>query len=187
MKKLLFCVISMVMCLFVSCDSFFSADSIYDICVWNHSNHDILTNSFKCEKDTLLPSRYYTYGNVFNFETDSLMEEEYVDPVEEISCHDCGNGEISLVFLSYVSPNKDWFEMFPDKTLHVYIFHGDTIRTHTWEEIRDSYNILVRYDLTYEDIKKFKGPCPRIPFPPTDVMKDMKMYPPYEEVIEKYR
>ena len=44
-----------------------------------------------------------------------------------------------------------------------------------------TYNILCRYDLSGNDIKQLDY---TIPYPPSPVMKDMKMYPPYEEVIK---
>lgn len=53
-----------------------------------------------------------------------------------------------------------------------------------WEGIRDDYDILVRYDLTYDNLKVLND---TIPFPPTEAMKNMKMWPPYEEVVKKYK
>jgi hypothetical protein len=52
---------------------------------------------------------------------------------------------------------------------------------YTWEHessqtIIDNYLVLQRYDLGLEDIQKLGW---SLPFPPTEAMKDMKMYPPY--------
>ena len=42
--------------------------------------------------------------------------------------------------------------------------------------IRIGYKILQRYDLTGKDFAKYK-----ISYPPTEEMKDIKMYPPYKK------
>ena len=68
--------------------------------------------------------------------------------------------------------------------LSVFVLHADTVRKYSWDEIRDSYNIIVRYDLSKDDVKSFTGYT--IPFPPTEAMRDMKMWPPYEEVRKRY-
>ena len=34
------------------------------------------------------------------------------------------------------------------------IFHSDTMEKYTWEEVRDGYEILKRYDLSLDDIKR---------------------------------
>jgi hypothetical protein len=53
-------------------------------------------------------------------------------------------------------------------------------------------HIVVRYDLSYDDIVRFSVADDgyefqfHIPFPPTEAMRDMKMGPPYEEVRERY-
>ena len=74
-------------------------------------------------------------------------------------------------------------ERIPSDTLSIFYFHPDTLQKYTWEEIRQGYKVLRRYDLSIEDIQKLKNKngVPEIPYPPTEVMKDMKMYPPYKE------
>ena len=52
-----------------------------------------------------------------------------------------------------------------------------------WNKIRDEYKVLVRYDLSQEDIYNLNA---EIHYPPTDAMKGIHMYPPYEEVLENY-
>jgi hypothetical protein len=50
---------------------------------------------------------------------------------------------------------KSWEKFFhelPYDTLSVFIFHTDTLNKYTWEEVRDGYKILRRYDLSLEDI-----------------------------------
>ena len=80
--------------------------------------------------------------------------------------------------------NSKWFNKeFPGGFYSVFIISYDTYKEKGWEGIRNDYDILVRYDLTYDDLKALKD---TIPFPPTEKMKDMKMYPPYEEIGKKY-
>ncbi len=70
-----------------------------------------------------------------------------------------------------------WFDSDTDK-ISIFVFSQDTLNKYSWAEIRESYNILIRYDLTYEDISKLDY---TIPYPPTEDMKEMQMYPPYKE------
>jgi hypothetical protein len=77
------------------------------------------------------------------------------------------------------SPIEELFYFIND-TLSIYFFNKDTLDTYSWEIIQYDYKILHRYDLSLEDIYTLtekKGPV--IPYPPSEKMKDMKMYPPY--------
>ena len=49
---------------------------------------------------------------------------------------------------------KDFFQALPEDTLSVFIFHTDTLNKYTWEEVRDNYMILKRYDLSLEDLEQ---------------------------------
>lgn len=60
--------------------------------------------------------------------------------------------------------------------LSLFIFDADTFNTYSWEEIKNGYKILKRYDLSPQDIERLKY---RISYPPTATMRDIKMYPPY--------
>ena len=66
----------------------------------------------------------------------------------------------------------------------VFIISYETYLEKGWEGIRDDYDILVRYDLTYDNLKALND---TIPFPPTEAMNNMKMWPSYEEVVKKYK
>jgi hypothetical protein len=80
-------------------------------------------------------------------------------------------------------PIENFFKKLPGDTLSVFYFHTDTVSRYSWEEIQHDYKILRRYDLSLEDIILLKNEydVPEIPYPPNELMKDMKMYPPYEE------
>lgn len=74
------------------------------------------------------------------------------------------------------------FEMLPADTMSIFFFDPDTLSKYDWETIRAEYNILVRYDLSHTDLKKMEW---YIYYPPTEAMKDMKMYPPYGDMNGK--
>jgi len=91
--------------------------------------------------------------------------------VAEVKCGVLFKKEESR-FYSYSRTKKDiWTD-----TLSLFIFDADTFDTHNWEEIKNDYKILQRYDLSPQDIKQLDY---KITYPPTGAMKDMKMFPPY--------
>ena len=83
----------------------------------------------------------------------------------------------TLPTLTYV----EWFAKLPQDTLSIFIFSKDTLDTYLWEEIRQGYKTLQRYDLSLENLKRLsdENGVPVIVYPPSAVMKDIKMYPPY--------
>jgi hypothetical protein len=82
-----------------------------------------------------------------------------------------------------LSPITEWISSLPCDTISVFFFSQDTLNTYSWEEIKHRYKVLRRYDLSIEDIQKLKNKydVPEIPYPPDERMKDMKMYPPYNQ------
>ena len=80
------------------------------------------------------------------------------------------------------SAKRPWEEIFEryvlSDTLSMFIFHTDTLEANSWETIISEYKVLQRYDLSIQDIHLLNHD---IPYPPTEQMKDMRMYPPYEE------
>jgi hypothetical protein len=80
----------------------------------------------------------------------------------------------------YYDSSSKWDEVFsylPSDTLSIYIFHTDTLTKYPWEEVRDKYMVLKRYDLSLSDLEKLKF---NVPYPPSPAMSNMKMYPPYK-------
>lgn len=75
-------------------------------------------------------------------------------------------------------PWEEVLEKLPKDTLSIFIFDSDTLENNSWDTIKGEYKILKRYDLSIENIQLLNYD---IPYPPTEVMKDMKMYPPYSE------
>lgn len=72
---------------------------------------------------------------------------------------------------------EEVFKKYSIDTLSIYFFDADIVDNYSWETIREEYKILKRYDLSIEDIQLLDY---EIPYPPTEVMKGMRMYPPYE-------
>ena len=126
--------------------------------------------------DTLLPEDYYTYyGYGGTDPSDSLG----IIPSNECGFDMC----LPFDYPRWYFDRRRFEKYFPAGFYSVFIISYDTFKEKGWEGIRNDYDILVRYDLTYDDLKALKD---TIPFPPTEKMKDMKMYPPYEEVGKKY-
>ena len=91
------------------------------------------------------------------------------------------SGDIAHAGISNISLER-WVQSFPNDTVSIYIFDKEILDSFLWEIIQQDYNILQRYDLSLEDFYTLynKSKIPVITYPPTEAMKDMKMYPPYE-------
>jgi hypothetical protein len=80
-----------------------------------------------------------------------------------------------------VSDINEWVASLPNDTISIFIFNNDTIENYSWETVQQNYKVLVRYDLSSEDVQNLynKYGITEIPYPPDYRMKNMKMYPPY--------
>ena len=128
-------------------------DPTYPIRVYNTTDHyvDVLmSHGDPLYPDTLLPNRRY----------------DMLYPVQSGSVRDYG---LSIAY-------KKFIQSYGSDTIIIFIFHTDTLSKYTWEEIRDGYKILKRYDVSWQEMERLKG---RLYYPPTEDMKNMKMYPPY--------
>lgn len=47
-----------------------------------------------------------------------------------------------------------WEGTVPNDTLSMFFFHSDTIDAYHWDTIRKEYKVLLRYDLSLQDLKK---------------------------------
>lgn len=146
----------------------FIMDIRYSLIIRNNTNHlidiyivqDNLNGSIKPYPDTLLP-KMKTYINKRNKEVPILVS----------------NIEPNMWFdeSSAVSWDKT-IKKLPKDTLSIFIFHSDTLNKYSWEEVRDDYKILKRYDLSIQDLEKLDF---NVPYPPSPEMSEMKMYPKY--------
>ena len=82
---------------------------------------------------------------------------------------------------------NNWVRMFWNDTLYVEIYRGgNLIYNYTNREILDNKLTLQVYKITYEQFESqlLDGDTFYISYPPTPEMKDIKMWPPYEEAIK---
>lgn len=61
-------------------------------------------------------------------------------------------------------------------TISFFVYDVDTLEKYPWDTIREQYMILQRYDLSLHDLQKLNF---TILFPPSEAMRNMKMYPSY--------
>ena len=133
--------------------------------------------------DTVLPEIFNNKENRFFYCYDPNTD-GFTDTIGIIRPDTCGY-DLCYPWKSSPKLYKKIFEKdFPAGYYSVFILSYETYLEKGWEGIRDDYDILVRYDLTYDDLKALND---TIPFPPSEAMKDMKMWPPYKEVVSKYR
>jgi hypothetical protein len=60
--------------------------------------------------------------------------------------------------------------------IRIYIFTEHVLSSNTWGSIQKNYMVLQRYDLTKADLQRLNW---KITYPPSEAMKDVKMYPSY--------
>ncbi len=130
----------------------------------------VLTNNSKTE--IVLLRDYISYNYYTRNDTDicSILNDYY--RLTKLDCNE------SFTIIRWDDYNK----MAAADTFSILIFDVETLNNKSWKEISDNYLVLCRYDLSGQDIKTLNSV---IPYPPSPAMKDMKMYPSYEEIINK--
>ena len=136
----------------------------YEVTLRNNSDHGVVGISGFSYPDTLLPEIPWFQVNLAYVKTPEKMENDQI--VFDAVC-------------SFTSAIKNYTS---SDTLSVFIFNTDTLLHLTWEEIRGRYKILARYDLSADDLDSLGGV---LYYPPTESMKNVHMYPPYERVISR--
>jgi hypothetical protein len=61
--------------------------------------------------------------------------------------------------------------------LSIYVFDAEVVENTPWEVVARDYLVLKRYDLTLDDLQRLNW---TVTYPPTEVMKDVKQFPPFE-------
>ena len=84
--------------------------------------------------------------------------------------------EISYFYFGEGLHENKVFAWLPTDTISIFFFDPDTLAKYDWAIIREEYKILVRYDLSHDNLRELKW-C--VCYPPTEAMQNMKMYPPY--------
>ena len=65
-------------------------------------------------------------------------------------------------------------------TMSVFIVHHDTLEKYGYQDVRLNNRLLVRYDLSIDEVDEMNY---TFRYPPDESMKDVKMWPSYNEVI----
>ena len=88
-----------------------------------------------------------------------------------------GDPRFNVFYWDIREPLADFFKknLLVD-TMSVYIFHPDTLAKYSWDEVRNDYMILRRYDLSLKNVEQHNF---TVIYPPDSTMKNIKMYPPY--------
>lgn len=188
MKKLLFICSFFVLTCFESCIVYEGTDEgyrVWYVCnVVNQSPIDILVydaggNHFTpaVYPDTLLPE-VWRYDFDINGSPDAELPP--MDPCENI----VAPGDTFPVLPTMMSKYTRWLfkSYYHDGYYSVFIIDGQKVLDKGWDAVRRDNDVIVRYDLTYDDLILLDK---TIPYPPTEDMKEMKMWPPYTSVVSK--
>lgn len=65
--------------------------------------------------------------------------------------------DINRVIMPGFETHLDWdnvFRTLPKDTLSLFIFHTDTLNKYTWDEVRNGYKVLKRYNLSLADLER---------------------------------
>jgi len=95
--------------------------------------------------------RYFMHPSVFSFQKRVICEE--------------GHASFEGLFLR-------------QDTAMLFLFDDSVIENTDWKIVEKDYLVLQRYDLSLQDLEKLNW---KVYYPPTEAMKDMKMFPPYQE------
>lgn len=71
---------------------------------------------------------------------------------------------------------EDFYKEYSTDTISLFVFSTELMHTAGWDSIRNFYAVLQRYDISLNDFRSmFYHPT----FPPTEEMRNIKMWPPY--------
>ena len=137
--------------------------------LFSQCRDDGLSRSFGLYNNSGSPISFYMPWRHDIFYPDTILPEKNPNPhtFNERMIFSFGEGRFHENAL---------FAMFPTDTMSIFFFDPDTLAKYDWEIIRQEYKILVRYDLSHNDLRKLNW---NIYYPPTEAMKDMKMFPPF--------
>ena len=119
--------------------------------VYNNSNHNITIIFSISPVDTTLPEKFIL---------DDFYDARYIEPGSE--------WQYSIFMDNY------------DDNFSIFVIHTDTLSKYSWEEIRNEYKILKRYDVNFKVLPEKEG-WSRIHYPPTESERNIKQFPPFEE------
>lgn len=151
---------SLAVLFFMSCSLIEAIISEYGIDMSNLSNNEVVVwGTYNQTNGTRLPN-----------------ERPMCEPVPPTE-------DMSRYYSTFImSESKAWSRSLSNTdTIRVFVLDKKQYDETDWDTIRDQYQILQRYDFSKADLN-FLGW--HIAYPPTPEMKDIKMWPPYEEAIK---
>ena len=74
-------------------------------------------------------------------------------------------------------PWEDVYKEFPADTMSIFFIDNSVYEQTDWEEVRNEYKILMRYDLSIKDLQQLNFV---VPYPPTSAMRNMKIFQPLD-------
>ena len=134
--------------------------------------------SCKLEETYKFNIRNNSDKNVYSYEGTPNLGNVYPDTIIRTSPPTLLISANTTIYKGGFSPQEKIWEDLSIDTMSIYFFDAETVDNIPWETIREEYKVLKRYDLSLEDIQFLDY---EISYPPTEQMKDMRMYPPYEE------
>ncbi len=156
MRRLVF--IGLFMITWMCTASHCAMDYEYPIYLQNNSDIDLITND----------SRYPYPDTIMRLPNHTVQEMVASLAVKPHSTKSIAGG--SALWESIYEVN------YPADTMSIFIVACDTLLKYDWEQVRDDHKILVRYDLSLQDLKKNNF---TIVYPPNEAMSKIKMWPPY--------
>lgn len=179
--------IFIIILLFTSCGLYWGDDS-QDLRLKNNSEqkiafyfpstYDYSLDEFPCKTypDTTISFPWW-------FTSGPVMPGEYVNAeggLVEGAYEVYKADTLSLFILDYkLIEGKMWIEDSKD---------GGYWRNDAWLKAMEETDVLLRYDLSINDMNRFRDKTGMVTlyYPPTPEMKDIKMWPPYEETINEH-
>lgn len=97
-------------------------------------------------------------------------------PLEKpVEVFNINGGKSAFLCFSCSRPFSDIYSSCKTDTLSLFVFSADTLKTYSWDSVCTAYKVLQRYDVTLSDLYAIDYPT----FPPSEEMRNIKMWPPY--------
>lgn len=122
------------------------------------------------------------YEICYTYDRENLRHMNYPDTlIPKVKEENLFLSPLSAGYNTLITSRESWNQVImrlPNDTLSIYIFKEATINSYPWEIISSEYKILKRYDFSVQDLESLNY---KISYPPTEQMKNVRMYPPYQE------
>ncbi len=162
MKHFLFFICILCSGLFYSCKDGLWMDIVY---VWTLKNN----TDYKISVYSIFDLEPVCYDSV-KFYPDTTLPHQY--PNNIVNINPFKNKPIAESGCTF----EELYRSLEIDTVSFFVFSTDTLTKLGWDSVRRTYNIIQRYDIGRKDIKSILG---KMAFPPTEEMRNIKMWPPY--------